>query len=72
MSEFKVDFHYTEMGSTIVKANTAHEAEIKVEKELEMNGLEEIISRTNDREYGVTHVRTVGKSLFDLKTHPPS
>ena len=67
MSEFKVDFHYTEMGSTIVKANTAHEAEKKIEDELEMNGLEEIISRTNHREYGITHVRTIGDGLFDEK-----
>ncbi len=67
MQEFKVDFNYKEDGSTIVKANTAHEAEIQVENELEENGLEKIITKTNSREYGVTHVRTIGNGLFDKK-----
>ena len=60
------------MGSTLVEANTAHEAEKKIEQHLTDEGLEGLITRTNDREYGVTHVRTITNGLFDLKTHPPS
>jgi len=72
MQEFEVCFHYQENGKTIVRANTAHEAELKIYKHLENEGLDNLQYRTNDREYGVTCVRTLGKSLFGLKIHPPS
>ena len=68
MREFRVDFHYEEHGCTIVKANTADEAEEKVETILSEDGIENLVFKTNHREYGVSCVRTVGESLFSTKS----
>ena len=65
MQDFEVTFHYEEHGKTIIKANSAHEAEIKVETILQEDGIENLKFKAVHREYGVSCVKTVGNGLFD-------
>jgi len=57
---YKVGFYYTEYGVTYVHAKNEIEAELKFEKELSENGLEETDYECKDRDYGTTYAEEVG------------
>ena len=63
MQEFKVGVHYSETGHINVRAYSANEAEKKVEKWLEEDGLDNIKIRCTGREYGVTYVQSLNGPL---------
>ena len=52
MKTYRVGFWYTESGVTSVQANSAKEAEQRLYKELEDNGIDVIEYSIKDREYG--------------------
>ncbi len=49
--EFRVSFWYNECGSTIIKAKTAKQAELKVKRHLSYYGLDKLNYKCNDRDY---------------------
>jgi len=56
MKTYYVSFYYTEYGKVTVKANSSKQAEEKVYKELEENGLENLDYDSKDRDYDTTDV----------------
>lgn len=52
MKIYSVGFWYTEYGTAFIRADSVEDAENKVYKKLQKNGLSELIYKTNDREYG--------------------
>lgn len=51
MKTFRVGFYYTEYGSAYVEAQTAEQAEQKLQDELGENGIDNIEYTFNDRDY---------------------
>ena len=54
INEYTVGFYHTEVGTTVVKAVSEQDAIMKLHKQLEMNGTDELDFDIKDREYDVT------------------
>ena len=59
MQTFKVGIHYTEIGYVTIDANNVDEAEKKIQKILEDDGIYNLNVKCTNREYEVTDVKTI-------------